>query len=112
MKKYVVLKQNDNFNTIINEGKKITNSHFIVYFLPSIFFKSNIPKIGISVGKKLGNAPFRNKQRRKLRMIVQSNTNLLLENHYVIIMRPRATNVKFTNLEEKYIAIMEELHEK
>ncbi len=109
MKKYVVLKKNDDFNTIINEGKKITNSHFIVYFLPSLFFKSEVSKVGISVGKKLGNAPFRNKQRRRLRMIVQNNTDLLNNNHYVIIARPRATTSKFHTLERKFTDVMKEI---
>ncbi len=111
MNKYVVLKKNDEFNLIIKEGKKITNSDFIVYFLPSIFFESSEPKVGLSVGKKLGNAPFRNYQKRRLRMIVQQNVNLLSNNHYVFILRPRGCKSTFKKLSENYVKVCKEIYE-
>ncbi len=112
MKSFVVLKKNDEFNMIINEGKKITNSHFIVYFLPSSFFKSSIPKIGISVGKKLGNAPFRNYHKRRLRMIIREHQNLLGNYHIVVILRPYGANTKFSKLSLNFKKIIKEIHEK
>lgn len=112
MNKFIVLKKNDDFNTIINEGKKITNSHFIVYFLPSSFFKSSIPKIGLSVGKKLGHAPFRNYQKRKLRMIVSEHQSLLSSYHYVIILRHRGSLQDYDVLSKSLSRIFKEIHEK
>ena len=112
MKKYFVLKRNEHFNKIITEGKKTTNRYFIVYFLPSVFLKLDNPHIGISVGKKLGNAPLRNYNRRKIRMIIQNNESAFTQYSYVIIIKQSAFDLKFTNLEENLIRLIKGIHDK
>lgn len=111
MKKKFILKENDSFNLIINEGYKRTNEYFIVYFVPSIFLKKETPKFGISVGKKLGGAPLRNKYKRIIRSIIRNNFELAGNKCYVIMLRPRAIGVKYDVLEQKLISILKEIHE-
>ncbi len=110
MNTFNVLKLNDDFNQIIKEGKKKTNSHFIVYFLPSVFFNKIEYSVGISVGKKLGNACFRNYQKRRIRMIIHNNLELVKNNkQMVIIMRPKAKNATFKQLNEKLVELLREI---
>lgn len=113
MKKLYILKENSSFNTIISEGKKQTNDFFIVYFLPSTFFDiEKDKKIGISVGKKVGNAPLRNKYKRKMRAIIRQNFDSIDDLYCVVILKPNAINKPNYLFEKKLINLFKEIHAK
>ncbi len=97
MKKHI-LRKNEDFNKIIKEGKRSSCSHFIVYSLPSLFFKDDTHRVGISVGKKLGNAVVRNSQKRRVRAIVREleKEQLFAKNDYVIISKVKCLNSSYT----------------
>ena len=63
MKKKYIVKESKLFEKIMKEGKCKKNQSYVVYSL-----KNDLPynKYGISVSKKLGNAVFRNKYKRKM----------------------------------------------
>lgn len=108
MNKNFVLKKNDDFNKIIKEGKKKVNSCFILYYLPSF---SNIQhfRIGISVGKKLGHAPYRNYERRQLRSIITQNSENIVKYDYVVIARPRCKTTNFATKQEQLNKLFKEI---
>ncbi len=93
MKKDYTLKNKERFNEVIKTGKKLKDKNYVVYFLPS--FKL---KIGISIGKKLGNAPFRNYHKRVVRSICRDFLDLNLKYDIVIIGR---NNISTSSYEEK-----------
>lgn len=102
MKKHV-LKSNEDFNKIIKEGKRISNSHFTVYSLPSLSLDIDDLKIGISVGKKLGKAHVRNREKRIVREIITKiiSNNKLDNKCYVIMARPNSIGAKYSVQEQK-----------
>ena len=69
MRKTYIVKEAKDFENIIKKGKCRKNQSFVIHFK-----KNNLPydKYGISVSKKLGNAVFRNKYKRKLRSIIEN----------------------------------------
>ena len=69
MKKKLIVRNNRDFENIINTGICKKNQSFIVHSK-----KNNLSydRFGISVSKKLGNAVFRNKYKRKLRSIIDN----------------------------------------
>lgn len=101
------IKRKDYFEKIIKEGKKKVNSHFVVYFLPSLFFEDNITRIGISVGKKIGNAVVRNLHKRHLRHIIRESKIDIDKKYVIIIMRPRAKDCDFSLLSKKFDEVMQ-----
>ncbi len=107
-KKYVV-KKNDDFNKIIKEGKKQINGYYIVYYLPSLSFDINHFRIGYSVGKKLGNAPYRNYEKRIMRSIITQNQKNIVKYDYVIIARPRCKKASFAIKEKKLASLFKEI---
>ncbi len=109
MNKINRLKRNEDFNLIIKKGRKTKNSHFIVYFLPSLVENSNSFRIGISVGKKYGNAPERNYQKRIVRSIITQNEEKILKYDYVIISRPLCKKSTFKMQEKKLLQLFKEL---
>ncbi len=93
MKKTNVLKDNHSFDDVINNGKKVSNRHYSIFYMDNVELETF--KIGISVGKKTGHAPFRNKQKRIVRSIVDQIHTEIEPKQYVIISRKSATNLTF-----------------
>lgn len=111
MKKKEIVKSKIDFNKIIKSGKKISNDYFAIYYMDN---NNAISRYGISVGTKLGNAVFRNKYKRKIRMIITTNKNILIneKKDLIILFRKRAIDKPFKNLEEKYIELANKIKEK
>ena len=85
MKKALVVKKQEDFNRIIQNGKCLKNRNFVIYF------ESNdlgYDKFGISVGKKIGKAVVRNKYKRKVRSIIDEYKKVYQNSrNYIIILR-------------------------
>lgn len=97
MKKYETVKTHQEFQEIIEEGKKIKNSFYNIYIR-----KSNLefPRFGIAVGKKMGNAVFRNKQKRRMRNILTNQKKEFQKGYdYIIIMKEKTKEASFQELE-------------
>ena len=85
MRKTYIVKEAKDFENIIKKGKCRKNQSFVIHFK-----KNNLPydKYGISVSKKLGNAVFRNKYKRKLRSIIDNYRKIYNNGEdYIIILR-------------------------
>lgn len=112
MKRYEMVKKHEDFNTIINKGKKISNKYMLIFYLKKDFEK---PNFGIAVGKKIGNAVERNKMKRIFRNLVDNN-RLLFKNYYnyIIMIKKEAKNASYQILNEEIKKILkkEENYEK
>ena len=104
MKKKYIVKNSRDFEKIIKEGKCKKNQRFIIHSKQN---ELEYDKYGISVSKKLGNAVFRNKYKRKIRAIVD-NYKKMYVNHedYIIILRRGAVDKSFQDLEKDFLALM------
>ena len=110
MKKYNIVKNNYEFNNIIETGKQIKNKYFVIYYK-----NNNLDKyrFGISVGKKIGNAVIRNKYKRKIRSVVDNNKKYYQKNmDYIIIMRKACLDAEFVEMEKKYSSLIYEINKK
>jgi len=98
MKKLYIVKNQYDFDRIIKKNDITKNTSFIIYKE-----KNNLPysRFGISVGKKLGNAVYRNKMKRKIRDIIdKTNKQSIESNDYIIILRKMAQNAEYKKLKE------------
>lgn len=104
MKKKFIVKTARDFEDIIHTGQCIKNKYYVIHYK-----KNNMKydRFGISVSKKLGNAVFRNKYKRKLRSIID-NYKKYYENceDYIIILRKEAVNQPFDLMEKEFFALM------
>ena len=104
MRKLYIVKTNQDFESIINNGICIKNKYYIIHYK-----ENNLPydRFGISVSKKLGNAVFRNTYKRKLRSIIDKyKKNYLNHQDYIIILRKEAINKDYQSLENEFFALM------
>lgn len=104
MKKEERVKDNILFNDIIKKGLKLQNKYFIIYYKDNNLEKS---RFGIAAGKKLGNAVTRNKQKRRIRMLLGENKKLFEKNRdYIIIIKEACLKAKFDILQQEIKNIM------
>ena len=90
------LKQLNKRFKIIKEGKLRRNRSFLVYSLDN---NLTYNKYGISVSKKLGNAVFRNKYKRKIRSIIDNlKKDYIIGKNYIIITRKGALDKNYQEL--------------
>ena len=101
MRRYEMVKSHEEFNEIINNGKKLKGKYVYIFLKEKDFPK---PNFGIAVGKKLGNAVVRNKFKRQFRNIVDNNKFFFKNNiNYIIMVKREANNASFSELEKDLI---------
>ena len=104
MNKYNRVKNNIEFNNIINKGKDYKNNYFVIYVLNN---ELNKYRFGITVGKKIGNAVLRNKLKRRLRAIVDLNKkNYQINKDYIIIIRKSCVDADFNTLNSNFVNLI------
>ena len=101
MKKIEIIKKNDDFNDIIKNGRYIKSTYFNIYYKDGI---NDRPMFGLAVSKKCGNAVFRNKIKRRLKMILDNNKKLFKNNgNYIIMVKMGIINLSFKEMENELI---------
>ena len=86
MKKELRIKKSEEFQQIIEKKQSDLNAKFVIYHQKK---KENKSRVGISVGKKLGNAVIRNKTKRQVRIMVVDILNKEYSFDAIIIVRFR-----------------------
>ncbi len=84
MKKQYSLKSKIQFNKVLNKGKKVSSEYFLISHLNNDSFK-----IGISVPKKLGNAVFRNYNKRVIKNIIPTLNIYDINKQIVLVVRQK-----------------------
>ena len=69
MSDFVTLKSNSDFRRLYNRGKAVTDPALVVYYSKN---RAGICRIGITTGKKIGNAVERNRSRRIIKEAFRS----------------------------------------
>ncbi len=98
MRKLYIVKESKDFDNIIKNNLFNKNKSFVVYYKDNNL-KYN--RYGISVSKKLGNAVFRNKYKRKIRSIIDNcKKDYNISKDYIIILRRGALDKNFKELKD------------
>lgn len=84
------LSRSGEFERVYREGRSHANRHLVVYAFPRSEHGSD-PRLGVSVGRKLGGAVERNRVKRLLRNAFWNTARELDDGHdFVIVARPEA----------------------
>ena len=83
------LSRSGEFERVYREGRSHANRHLVVYAFPRA--GESEPRLGVSVGRKLGGAVERNRMKRLLREAFWATSDELAGGHdFVIVARPAA----------------------
>ena len=108
MKKYEIVKNNRDFDTIIKKGNLQKNKEFVIYYEDN---NLDYNRFGISVGKKIGNAVIRNYYKRIIRNICDKNKNLYSKGKdYIIIVRNGITILEFNDINNSFVDLIKKIN--
>ena len=84
------LSRSGDFDRVYREGESRANRFLVLYSFPRQ--SSGQPRLGLSVGRKVGGAVVRNKVKRRLReafwAIAESSQDLPADHDFVVVARP------------------------
>ena len=104
MRKLYIVKEKRDFDKIIKNNKVRKSRYYVIYHQENSF---PYDRFGISVGKKIGNAVYRNKHKRKLRAIIDNYKKSYVNNQdYIIILRGSAKNIPYQELNDDFLKLM------
>ncbi|MFC4558486.1 ribonuclease P protein component [Virgibacillus kekensis] len=105
MKKKYRIKDNEEFQDVLKLGKSFANRQLVIYYVKKpeqVHFR-----IGISVGKKIGNAVMRNQIKRYLRQaFLELEDKVMPMYDIVVIARQPTKNMNFHEVKKSLIHLL------
>lgn len=105
MKKAFRVKENKEFQAIFKKGKSFANRQLVIYYIKKQ--EQNHFRVGLSVGKKIGNAVTRNRIKRYLRQAFHELEKELLPGYdMIIIARQPTKQMEFKEVKSSLIHLL------
>ena len=106
MKKSEIIKKEQTFTEIIHHCSYVKNNYYVIYYRKNY----DTTKYGISIPKKTGKANVRNKIKRRIKNIIDTNEKQVHKNFdYVIIVRKRLIELNYQEMENDLISLMKKI---
>jgi ribonuclease P protein component len=87
---------------VLGRGGRVTRPEFVLYHFareaPAAGLGANAPRVGFSVGRRLGGAVIRNRVRRRLREAIRPLLPRLVACDIVVVARPAAVGAAVGDL--------------
>ena len=107
MKKINIVKKAEEYSRIIKKRQGISSRYFILNKEEN---KENIPKFGITFTKHIGNAVTRNKLKRRIKAIIDTNKNIYENNKtYIIIAKKTSLELTYQELEKELLYLFKKV---
>jgi ribonuclease P protein component len=88
------LSRSGEFERVYREGRSHASRHLVVYAFPRADDADTEPRLGVSVGRKVGGAVERNRMKRLLREAFWASAEEIGDGHdFVIVARPAAAEL-------------------
>lgn len=109
MRKSFRVKKEKEFQKVFHQGSSKANRQFVVYVLPKKGQEHF--RVGLSVGKKIGNAVTRNAIKRKIRQaLLEIKSQIKPEIDFIIIARQPTANLTTEEIKKNLIHVLKLTH--
>lgn len=106
MKKQNIVKKSEDFNKIIKKRQGKASKYFIINKEKN----NDITKFGITFTKHIGNAVTRNKLKRRIKNIIDTNPKIYSkQTTYIIIAKKTTLDLTYQELEKELIYLFNKL---
>ena len=109
MKKENCLKKNEDFQTIIEKKQSVGCSTLVIYYLKN---ELTYTRVGISCGKRLGNAVIRNRTKRQVRALIDETFDMTLSRDYIVVVRNKFLENDYENNLRDIKYLLEKINKK
>ena len=104
LRKSFRVKKEKDFDAIFKKGASVANRKFVVYRLEN---SEQHFRVGLSVSKKLGNAVTRNQIKRRIRHVLITHKDQIIENlDFVVIARKGVEEMNYTEIEKNLLHVL------
>ena len=109
MKKEYRIKKTQEFQSVIEKRQSVGCSTLVIYYQ-----KNNLgyTRVGISSGKKVGNAVIRNRTKRQVRSILVDLLDFNKSIDYIVIVRNKFLEQSFENKNRDFKYLLEKINKK
>jgi len=97
------LRKNKEFNYIYKKGKYINSPNFSIHYVDTYLKHA---KIGISVGKKVGNSVKRSRAKRVMSEVVRLNLENMAVKNFCIVLKEGFLDKSFHEIQEEFISAL------
>jgi len=105
MKKREIVKKSTDYNNIIQNGKKVDNLYFALFYFPGNNLEE--AKFGFAISKKITTAVQRNKLKRQIKEIIDKNKFLFPKGqNYIIMIKKRLLTLKYFEIEKELLNVI------
>lgn len=105
MKKKFRIKKNGDFQKVFKHGKSFANRQLVIYHIEKS--EQDYFRIGLSVGKKIGNAVVRNRIKRHLRQAFQELQPTIRSGYdFVIIARMPTKDLDYQTIRKSVVHLL------
>lgn len=104
MKKAYRLKKKSEIDAVFQPRQAVKSELFSIYYINK---EQEHFKYALSIGRKYGNAVQRNLMKRRIRMIVQQNQEMIKKSmQFVIVIHPKSSELSFKRINEHIVRLM------
>ncbi|MHC5250035.1 ribonuclease P protein component [Enterococcus sp. LJL90] len=105
MKKAYRVKRESDFQKVFKQGQSCANRKFVIYTLDKP--DNQHFRVGLSVGKKIGNAVTRNRVKRQIRAaIYQLKDQLKPQQDFIVIARPAVKDLPMAEIQTNLLHVL------
>lgn len=109
MRKSFRVKKEKEFQRVFHHGASKANRQFVVYVLPKE--DQQHFRVGLSVGKKIGNAVTRNAIKRKIRQsLLELKPMIKADIDFIVIARPSTAEMSTEEVKKSLIHVLKLAH--
>ena len=108
------LSRSAEFDRVFREGRSHASRYLVLHAFPRPDAGEEEPRLGVSVGRKVGGAVERNRVRRRLREMVRLTAALPEQagHDYVLIGRRAALNAPFDRMVADFAGALKRIHKR
>ena len=108
MKKIYRIKKNEDIKLVLDNKKSAGNKNYIIYIMKNSEAKNF--RVAMSVSKKIGNAVVRNRQKRLIRQVFNSNKDKIKLYEIFVIARSNVVNLTYNEVEQNILHLLKKLN--